>query len=381
MSATHGNWTGLGRRASVPRLAVVSNIPAPYREPVFELLAKRSEFEIHLFYCSDREPDREWRLEEANYPRTILRKSHFSLDGRFIHVNFDVVPALRRFAPDVVLTTGFNPTHLFAFAYALANRKVHLAMTDGTDQSERKLTRVHRTIRRLIYRRTEAFIGASEGSIRLYRSYGVPEQRIFRSPLSVDNARFMREKSGDATTDLLFCGRMVDIKNPLFALDVAHQCAMQLGRRVSICFAGSGPLEPLVRAKAAQVRASVDAKFSGFIQQSGLPGIYQAAKVFLFPTRWDPWGVVANEAAAAGLPTIISPMSGAAGELVVHGESGYILELDLAVWAQAAARLLGDEALRSRMGLAATRRVQQFTYESAAEGIVEAMQEAIALAR
>ena len=56
--------------------------------------------------------------------------------------------------------------------------------------------------------------------------------------------------------------------------------------------------------------------FHGFAAQRELPDLYRSAKVFLFPTLADVWGVVANEACAAGLPVIVSPHAGVAGELV-----------------------------------------------------------------
>jgi glycosyltransferase involved in cell wall biosynthesis len=70
------------------------------------------------------------------------------------------------------------------------------------------------------------------------------------------------------------------------------------------------------------------------LAQRELPEVFSKARIFLFPTKFDCWGLVANEACAAGLPVFISPHAGAAGELVKSGINGYVLELDVNVWGE-----------------------------------------------
>src|SRR5690606_26896094 len=136
--------------------------------------------------------------------------------------------------------------------------------------------------------------------------------------------------------DLIFCGRMVKEKSPMFALEVAGLLAAKLGRRVSLLYAGSGPEDEEVR-KAALLHDSVDVHFHGFARQEELPSLYRSARLFLFPTMRDVWGIVANEACAAGLPIIVSPSAGANDDLIVDGRNGYICPLDAELWAERAA--------------------------------------------
>src|SRR5262249_32896590 len=113
--------------------------------------------------------------------------------------------------------------------------------------------------------------------------------------------------------------------------------------------------------------------FFGQASQEQLPALYALAKVFLFPTTQDAWGIVANEASAAGLPVIVSPAAGAAGELVVDGVNGHVLDLDVDAWATAAARLLGDEERWQRFSERASAQAKCFTFEAAARGIADAV--------
>lgn len=358
------------------RVALVTNIPAPYRIPVYEALAVQPDVHLRVFYCSGREPDREWELKHSGFEHEFLRDSFITVGTRFIHFNPDVWAGLSEFKPDVVITTGFNPTHIIAFVYAKMYGLPHIAMTDGTLTSEGKLTVLHRFARRVVYAGSRAFVGASQGSFDLYASYGIRSDRMFKSHLCADNERYAQVQT-EKKFDFLFCGRFVDVKNPLFALQVAHTAAKRLGRRVTVAMAGSGPLLAAAQEAARAMQDDVQAHFPGFVQQDQLPALYGGSKVFLFPTSWDPWGVVSNEACAAGVPTLITPEAGSANELIADGVTGYVLGLNVVRWAQAACQLLTQPELYARMSAAARERVQPYTFRNAASGLAQAVQFAL----
>lgn len=360
------------------RVAMVTNIPAPYRLPVFEQVATASDIDFCAFFCSGREPDREWDLAASKFKQIFLREKFINFRGRFIHINPDLWRQLREFCPDVVITTGFNPTHLLAYAYARLHRVRHIAMTDGTYLSETKLSLVHRWVRRRVYAGTQAFIGASDGSFALFRSYGIESRCMFKSHLCANNAVFFNALPVEKRFDFIFCGRFMAIKNPLFAIEVARCVSQRLGRKVSILFLGSGDMEPEMRAASAAVAQQVESVFAGFARQDELPQLYGSARILLFPTQWDPWGVVANEACAAGLPVLVSPVAGSAVELVRDGENGFVLSLDIQQWTDASVRLLSDRHLYESMSARGRVLVQEYSFENAAAGIVNAVRMSVA---
>src|SRR5690606_3314583 len=209
---------------------------------------------------SRREPNRAWDLPSFDFDHVFLPENYITikknigshLDERYIHNNLGVISSLRKFKPDIVVTDGFNPTHLYAFGYAAAKGLIHIPMTDGTDISEQTLTSVHRAVRRFVYARSSTFVSASKGGDRLYRSYGIPAERLFQSCLCIDNAVFAPDEHEDEKQyDFIFCGRMEDKKRPLFALEVARLVAQRMQRKTRILFAGSGPLDGAAREMAA----------------------------------------------------------------------------------------------------------------------------------
>lgn len=361
----------------MPKITLVLNEPPPYRIPVLNRIAAYADIQLQVIFCCRREPNRHWDLPPMAFVPVYLRERITTIDGRYIHNNPDVLLALARFSPDVVVGNGFNPTHLYAMVWCALRRRPYVPMTDGTLASERVLSSLHLAIRRFVYRRARAFIAASQGGIALYRHYGVPLQHCHLSCLCIDNSRYLPNRPPNPPFDFIFCGRLEEGKNPAFAIDVAARCAQRLQRRIRLLFVGSGSLEADLRRDAAAVADQVDTHFHGFAAQAELPSLYQSARIFLFPTRADVWGVVANEACAAGLPVIVSPHAGVADELVVDGHNGFVLPLDRDAWADAASLLIADESRRLAFGQRAMLKVAPYCFERAAQGIVDACNAAL----
>lgn len=368
-----------GRSGSGPvlRIALVTNHPPPFRIPIYERIAQAPGVELHAVFCSEREPNREWELPPLRFNHVFLKERFVARGTNYIHNNPDVLTALSRIAPDVIVTTGFNPTFLYAFGYSVIRNVPHVPMTDGTNISEAALSRWHRAVRRIVYARSRAFIAASLGGLRLYADYGIPRESSFLSCLCIDNDAYAANTGGadevpQKLYDLMFCGRIVADKNPLFALQVADGLATRLGRRTSILFVGSGEQEAELNAMADKLALRVDVTVNGHAQQHELPALYASARVFLFPTARDVWGVVANEACAAGLPVIITPEAGVAGELVLDGENGFVCGLDLSQWIDRAELLLANDALYQRFSARSLNLVSGYSFDHAADGIIQA---------
>ncbi|MFD1720164.1 glycosyltransferase family 4 protein [Amnibacterium endophyticum] len=360
----------------VLRVALVHKMPTPYRVPVFDLVDDQPDADVTVVYSSQREPNRRWTVAEGRARSVYLTERLLNLgENKYVHLNWGVGRTLRGIRPHVVMTNGYNVTDLLVLLHARRTGAGVVCQIDGTPDSERTLTPVHRLVRRLAHRWTDAYAGPSEKSLELFRSFGATEHQVFWSPLAVDNTAFPAPPLEGREFDLLFSGRLTDVKNPLFAVRVAGRTAERLGRRVSLLVTGSGELEEAMREEARRFPA-LDVTFRGFLQQDELPSAYASAKVFLFPTTWDPWGLVANEAAAAGTPTIISPAAGAADELIRDGEGGLVLPLDEAHWVDAAVRLLRDEDEWRRLSTGSRDRVADYTWQAAADGLAAAIRAA-----
>jgi glycosyltransferase involved in cell wall biosynthesis len=142
---------------------------------------------------------------------------------------------------------------------------------------------------------------------------------------------------------------------------------------VRLLVVGSGPERAYLESMAG------DAIFTGELPGDRVAEAYAAADIFALVSAHEPWGVVVNEAAASGLPLVLSDRVGAAADLLVDGENGVLVSFGDSSAAADALRLLAvDPALRERYGARSRELVSAWGYEPSVEAFVEACREAIA---
>lgn len=101
--------------------------------------------------------------------------------------------------------------------------------------------------------------------------------------------------------------------------------------------------------------------YCGYVEKA--EDIYSGLDILVAPSRWqEPFGLIAIEAGAAGLP-VVATRSGGLPEVIVDGETGFLAEIgDTEALARHVETLIRDAPLRARMGRAARLRVEaEFT--------------------
>lgn len=144
-----------------------------------------------------------------------------------------------------------------------------------------------------------------------------------------------------------------------------------LGERAALTIAGSGPERARLERQAAGLRSVA---FPGRIRDGDLPGLYQAADLFIVPSvSGEGFGIVAAEALASGVP-VIATDGGATGELVSHGRDGLIVPAgDPGALATAISRLERDPALLARFAAAARARRPDLRWEVSVDRLAKVL--------
>ena len=167
--------------------------------------------------------------------------------------------------------------------------------------------------------------------------YKAPAARIFQVPHTVDTERFraahhveqaaraaLRRALGadDAVRVVLQVGRLVGSKRNLDLIEAVGLLKKRSPARWIVACAGSGPLEVAIKERAEKL--GVELRMLGFVNQSELPSLYAAADVLaLTSDAAETWGLVVNEAMAAGLPAIVSQLCGCAADMIEEGLTGF----------------------------------------------------------
>ena len=115
-------------------------------------------------------------------------------------------------------------------------------------------------------------------------------------------------------------------------------------------------------------------RFAGFRNQTELPRFFALADVFVLPSRHEPWGLIVNEAMAAGCPVVVSSAVGAAADLVSHGAEGFAFPAgDLAALTEILTRCFDGSTCLPCMGERAARRMRQWDFEADIRGLRQAL--------
>jgi glycosyltransferase involved in cell wall biosynthesis len=208
---------------------------------------------------------------------------------------------------------------------------------------------------------------------------GIDPKRLRCKSSAAELARFRRRWARDDERIVLFVGRLVREKGVEILIDALPE-VLSSHPQAKLVVAGAGSREHLMaRARAKGLGQKV--AFTGFVSED-LTRLYAVAEVAVFPSLYEPFGIVALEAMAAGVPVVASDVGGLR-EVVTHGVTG------IHTWASNAHSLawgirqvLADGALAARLRRKARQEVMaRFHWDGIAEQTISVYEEALGLAR
>lgn len=252
-----------------------------------------------------------------------------------------LVEALEAAGPDAVLIPGYDRRwHRQAGRWARKRLVASVLCVDSWDNAwGRRRNPVKEWVkRRLVTRLFDAAFAAGERSARYAWSLGIPYHRIWRGVDVVGNDHFAagaqtaRSEAGlRRTLDLpddyfLYVGRLTGSKNP-FGLLAAFVEYLNEGGKWHLVMVGEGVLQEQIVARSNEPPLAGRVHVRPWAAYGELPVYYGLGRCFVLPSLWDEtWGLVVNEAMAAGLPVLVSSQCGCMPELCINGLNGYVLD-------------------------------------------------------
>lgn len=360
------------------KIAYLTNIPSPYRTVMMEAWAARLgrelSMELAVYFTDEGDQGRGWSTAAARGVReerlpTIVRVPGY---GR---LNRGLWRMVRD--NDVVMIGGFEQaSYLAAACLAWLMRRKVILLFDGF--SPKRIGRDPAPVT-LVKRLTGNFAHACFANGRvgrevMLRMAGARDEMIFNQYLSVSTCHIDRERQPDkdrlrAELGLpagrpvaAFCGYLIARKRP----DLILEAVAGLDERPVVLFIGRGPRQEALERQASAL--GVEAVFSGFREGSDLARHYLASDFLILPSDDDPWGLVVNEAMAAGLPVIASDACGATPDLVIDGITGFSFAAgDAADLRRAISAMLSAD--RPAMGEAVRACIAEWTPEHSARSL------------
>ena len=145
--------------------------------------------------------------------------------------------------------------------------------------------------------------------INLNNYVGVERDYDFRRKYAMDNEKI-----------ILYVGRLVYEKG-IQHLIAAMPKILSNYHDAKLIIAGRGGMIEELKAEAASLGLNDKVYFTGYLDSKQVPKMYKCADVAVFPSTYEPFGIVALEAMLAGVPTVVSDVGGL-DEIVEHGVDG-----------------------------------------------------------
>lgn len=182
-------------------------------------------------------------------------------------------------------------------------------------------------IERIVSRLGDKVIAVSQSTKSDLRAIGVKGE-IEIVPNGVDLEETELSSSVALPSDVIFAGRLVDIKNvDLLIRSVSR--IRRLGEDLSCVVVGDGPERPRLEGLTRELGLQANIHFVGFLEsRADFMSYMKMSKVMVLPSTREGFGIVVVEANACGLPVVtVDHPRNAAKDLVVAGENGFVCQL------------------------------------------------------
>jgi glycosyltransferase involved in cell wall biosynthesis len=379
----------------VTRVAFVSPEPTPYRAPLLDLVAARQELDLTAIYAARTVARRTWSVE-PRHRAVFLDGMRLPGAERLLRHEYPVTPgvfrALGAAQPEVVVVSGWSTfAAQAAVAWCRARRVPYVLLVESHDAGPKPGWRraVKVTVVPQLVRSAASVLVVGSLARRSIIEHGADPARVRIFANTID-VRAFEERAGR------LAARRPELRAALGLAgeDVACLCVARLApekgigtllasidsaadRRLVAVLVGDGPERTRLESLAAE--RGVRAVFAGTRPWASVAEAYVASDVFALLSQHEPWGVVVNEAAACGLPLVLSARVGAAHDLLRSAENGVLVEAgDVEATAAALSRLAADADLRLRMGARSRALVEGWSYGPSVEAFVTAVREASA---
>ncbi len=376
------------------RVAAVFPEPTPYRAPLLDRVAALPEIDLTVVYAAGTVAGRTWRVE-PKHRAVFLRGLRVPGAARVLHHDYPltpgVVPTLEDIRPDVVVVSGWSTfAAQAAIAWCRLRTVPYVLVVESHDEGPRPGWRrkVKDTVVPPVVANAAGILVTGTLARNSMVARGAPADRVRVFANTVDVEEFgasasrlasrrpeLRSALGAEDDDVvvLSVARLAPEKGLHDLVRAVHEAA---DPRLLLVVAGEGGERSRLEGLAREL--GVRLVLTGDLDWERIAELYVAADVFALLSEREPWAVVVNEAAACGLPLVLSDRVGAAHDLLRDGENGALVAAgDISAAARALGELAADPELRRARGERSRELAADWGYGPSVDGFLETVREAM----
>jgi glycosyltransferase involved in cell wall biosynthesis len=371
----------------VQKVILITNIPTPYRIPLFNELDRQLRgygIRLYVVFGAIGYARRKWLVDMSGceFDHVILPSRVVGSRNRenltFTYPGLFRILRIER--PLAVITNEFSIATVKLWVRSLVRRMPYIIWSGGVAGRSHRLSFVRNIQRRLLVKGAAAFVAYGTSARKNLVGLGADPEKVHIAINTVDT-RFFREKSdGLRSTTVheiprivyvghLTQGKRIDLL--LRAAAIVHQ----RGVGFAVDIVGDGPELEQLRDLASNLGVGGIVNFTGFRQKDEVASYLGRARCFVFPSEYDIWGLVLVEAMACAVPCISSVRAGATQDLITVGKTGYSVDFsDIERVADYIHRMIVDPELAVSMGKAARDFIEKHaSLEVSARGFIDAL--------
>lgn len=312
------------------------------------------------------------------------------------HAARQMIAALQEIGPDAVAIAGYdNRVALAALGWCRRHRRGAILMSESKRSDFARHPWKEWSKRGLLTAFDAALVGG-KAQMAYAIELGIPSARVFTGYDVVDNdfwaawADRARQEAPRWRAQLnlpehffLTACRLVPKKNVAGLLRAYARYAAQEAVPWSLVIAGDGPLRAELESLAQSLGVARQVHFLGYLSADQMGPVYGLASAFVLASTYsEQWGLVVNEAMAAGLPVLVSQICGCVPDLVVPGVTGYAFDpADEPALAQLLARCSRGEIDLAQLGRASQKHMQAYSPQTFAKNLIAAAEAAVSHAQ
>ncbi|BAU11424.1 glycosyltransferase [Leptolyngbya sp. NIES-3755] len=291
-----------------------------------------------------------------------------------------VCSVLSKVNPDVVAIAGyFQPGMLAALGWSRWHRKPAILLSASKEDDAPRQGLKEQIKQHLVNYYQAALVGGQPQK-RYLLKLKMPSDVIFTGYNVVGNDVFHPDRLRSLPNPIkapffLSINRFIEKKNLPNLITAYAAYVQQAANPWDLVLCGDGELRPQLEQQIDELGLSDRIHLPGFLQQDELMPYFAHAHCFIHASYQEQWGLVVNEAMAAGLPVLVSNRCGCFEDLVIEGVTGWGFDPDrVEQMQQLMTQISADEARVKIMGNAALAHIQKFSPSHFAQGLYQAVQ-------
>lgn len=350
----------------------------PYHHARFEVAASLMDLQVLETRPESQEYPWQFQSDPSYCLYQLSGQPSAEVDAPITVLDAQIAQVLDRLRPQVVVSVGWADRAYHRLLIACHKRRLPLVIVSDSRQRDEKRSAVKEWIKHQLLRGYSAALVAGSESRAYLTQLAFPAEAISQPWDVVDNDLFAASasppKPGSTSSHFLCVSRLVEKKNHRCLID-AFATYQHQGGTWGLTLIGSGSLEPELRQLMTRLPDPSRSTLHPFQQLSDLTASYAQASAFVLASTTDQWGLVVNEAIAAGLPCLVSNACGCAVDLISHGRTGWTFDPSdpqaLAALMHQAERQ--SPQVRAAMQQAARERLSSFSLQAFAVGLQQAL--------